>query len=282
MRQLASLGTEVVGIVYRHPLDLAGFDTVTADLRDAAGVRRLLGELRPRAVLHAAAATNVDWCETHPEEAARINVEATAGLAKAARELGTRFVHFSTDLVFDGTSPPYDEESPARPLSHYGRTKRAAEEAVLALDPSALVLRVALLYGRGSPHGGTFFDALLARLARGEVVDLFTDQFRTPALLADIARAADRALQREASGLYHLGGPERLSRFAFGQAVCRAWGYREDLLRPASYLDHAFAGPRPADCSLRTERARRDLGVRFQTLAEGLDEIRRESEDRRA
>lgn len=268
-------GAPVMAQFRDHPASVpGGAEPVRLDLEDAAAAAELIRSRAPRAVVHAAAATDVDWCERNPAEARRVNADATAALAAAAAEAGAHFLYVSTDLVFDGTAAPYGEEAAPAPLSAYGRTKLEAEEAALRAAPGALVLRVALLYGWGSPHKGTFFEFLLDRLERGEPVNLFTDQFRTPLLLEDAAAAVRSAVERRAAGRLHLGGPDRVSRFAFGEAVCRAFGRSPEPLRPGRMADHPFAGPRPADCSLEIARAREALGFAPRSLDEGLRRLR--------
>jgi dTDP-4-dehydrorhamnose reductase len=273
---LLSIGRTLVGQHHRHAPGTARMPAAAVDLADRGALRKLLDALGPGAIVHTAAASDVDWCEDHPQEAERVNVGATEELARWSAAHGAQFIHVSTDLVFDGEAPPYDEDALTHPLSHYARTKVTAEGVVREAGGRVLILRVALLYGRGSRHKGTFLDSLLGRLEKGEQVALFTDQFRTPVFLGDVARVVERALDLRAEGLYHVGGPERLSRLAFGSEVCRVFGYALEQLLPGSSRDMAWRGARPADVSLVSARVARDLEWSPLPLREALEQVKRE------
>jgi len=245
--------------------------TLALDLTDESGTRAVLDRMAPAVIVHTAAATDVDWCEDHRDDAHRINVLATRTLASWAGAHGSQFIYTSTDLVFDGRQAPYDEAAAVNPLSFYARTKCDGEgEARAGAGARALILRVALLYGEGSPAKGTFLDFLRSRLARGEAVTLFRDQYRTPVWLEDVARVVEAAIARGATGLYHVGGPERLSRYAFGESVAVVFGYGRELLHAGSYRDHGFRGDRPADVSLSSGRVSRELALRFHAVNDAL------------
>lgn len=225
----------------------------------------LVRALRPAAVFHLAANSDADACARQPDLAELTNAQAPAALAEAAAQVQAWFVQASTDLVFDGRNAPYGEDDPVAPLGPYMRTKAAAEQAVRAADPRALVARVALLYGLAGGRKGCFSEVLLERLRRGEPVTLFTDQFRTPLLVQDAAELLADLWPRRPAGVLHLAGPERASRHAHGVALARACGLDPAGCRPGA-LGQANLATRPADVSLRIERlvgwvGRSPLGV---------------------
>jgi dTDP-4-dehydrorhamnose reductase len=226
----------------------------------------LLRAVRPAAVFHLAALSDPDACAREPARAETVNAVAPARMAAGAAELGAWFVQASTDLVFDGTRAPYAEHDPPAPLGPYMASKAAAEAAVRAVAPGALVARVALLYGLAGGRKGCFTGVLLERLARGEAVTLFQDQIRTPLLVQDAAELLADLLPSRPAGLLHLGGPERVSRHAHGVALARAFGLDPAGCRPGSIDDLPGLAPRPRDVSLVTGRlaalaGRTGLGV---------------------
>jgi len=239
-----------------------------AELDDDAAVARLLDAAAPDAVVHAAVLGRADDCERRPEEAERVNARLPGWVAAACRARGLRLVALSTDLVFAGDQPFAREDDAPGPLSCYGRTKRAGEEAVLAAWPRAAVARVALVAGRGHGERGTSTESVARALRAGRSVTLFTDEHRTPVDPESVAEAVARLLESGGAGIYHLGGPERLSRFELGQRVARVLGLPEATL--AAALQASYPGPdrRAADVSLDSGRARRELGW----APRGLDE----------
>jgi dTDP-4-dehydrorhamnose reductase len=233
--------------------------------------------LAPAAVVHAAAMAGPDECQLQPELAAKVNTDGAEAVARACRRLKARLVFFSTDLVFDGRSSLYKETDRPRPLSVYGGTKLAAEEAVLRECPDAAILRVASVYGIARSGRPSFLDTLLDKLSRGEAVPCFTDQWRTATPCAGLPGLVRSLLLRpDLSGVFHWAGAERASRLEFAQAVCRAFGFPESLLVPSRMADARFPAPRPRDTSLDCGKLSRLLKLRPWTLAEGLERARRD------
>ena len=246
-----------------------------ADLDAEDAVERLLDTTRPEAVLHAAVLGRAEDCERKPQQAEQTNAVLPGRLGRLCQERGIRLVALSTDLVFDGTRMGSDETVPPRPLNVYGRTKRAGEEAVLAACPGAAVARVALVVGRGHGGRGTGSESIAWALQAGRPVRLFTDEYRTPVDPESVAEGCRRLLTGEAAGLFHLGGPERLSRFTLGVRVAQRLGLAESGLTPTRRADHSGPDPRPADVSLDSGRAWRELGWRPRPLDAALRESRR-------
>jgi dTDP-4-dehydrorhamnose reductase len=226
------------------------------DLSDPTQVESAFKAARPEVVIHAAALARVADCHRDPDRAQRINAGGTATLVRLAKEAGARLVLVSTDLVYDGEQAPYREEDPPTPVSVYGRSKVAAETAVLA-EPGNLVVRVSLLYGPSLHGRPSFFDEQIAALRAGRPVTLFADEWRTPLDLLTAARALVGLAQSSCTGLIHVGGPLRLSRLEMGQRLAKYLGADESLLRPVSRDSIPGAESRPRDVSLDATRWRR-------------------------
>lgn len=232
----------------------AGVALQPIDLTDLSAVERSFRDAAPAAVIHAAAMAGVADCARDPRRARRVNTEATATLARLCAAAGARLLLVSTDLVFDGEHAPYAEDAVPRPLSVYGRSKADAEAAVLARAGHA-VARVSLLYGPSLGDRPGFFDLQLRALRGGDALSLFADEWRTPLDLPTAALALLRLVESDATGLFHIGGPERMSRLEMGHRLARALGADVGVFRPARRGD-APGEPRPADTSLDTTRWR--------------------------
>ena len=237
-------------------------------------LERALDRLRPAGIVHCAALANPDQCDAAPDTARRQNVDVPRAIARACHRRGLRLVSFSTDLVFDGAHPPYAEDAPARPILHYGRTKLDGENAVLEAAPEAVVVRIPLVAGAGYGPRGTASEAIAWALAAGRTVRLFTDQYRTPSDPDSIAGAVARLLRGVQRGRFHLGGRERLSRFELGQRVARLLGLPESAIAATRAADGPIGVTRPADVSLDSTRAERELGWRARELETAICEGR--------
>ena len=249
---------------------------IRMELADLEGTIRTLVRLRPKVVLLAAAMTDVDGCESHPEQAAVINAEAPGEIAKACTSMGARLVHFSTDYVFEGsTQAAYREGDPAEPRSAYGRTKLAGERNVLKAIPSALLLRTSANFGWNRQRTKTnAVTWILEKLRRNEPVPLFTDQWVTPSYVPDVARIAFDLLDRDSDGTFHVGSKDCLNRLEMGQAVCETFRLPETLLKPIHLADLPLKAPRPRRSCLATARIERVLKIRVPTFADSLAHMR--------
>jgi dTDP-4-dehydrorhamnose reductase len=224
---------------------------VRADLTRPDHVAALFEKFSPDAVIHLAAMSKPDQCEKSVEAAEKVNVLATASLARVCAYRKARLIFFSTDMVFDGTRPPYRESDPVSPLGVYAQGKVRAEKSVRELCPDSVILRQSLSYGWNRPREPFFADWIYATLAAGKPARLFSDQVRTMFYAGDAGFVLSRLLERwekVEKGVYHLAGPERLSRYEFGRKMCRVFGFDEGLISPEPMP--AGGTPRPKDCSL--------------------------------
>ncbi len=270
---LAERGHDVVGTGCANRVEIPRVDGIPMDLTDAAAVRRLVRDMRPAAVLHCAALTDVAACERDPDAAGRVIFEGTTTLAAALREFvpESPAIIVSTDLVFDGEGAPYAEEALPKPLSVYGSLKLRAEECFLALHAGS-VLRSALVFGARGPHGGGFTAWMAGEILCGRPLRLFEDEFRTPVWSDDIADALERLVAASVRGeVFHAGGPDRLSRFELGRMLCRKLGGDESLLVPARLAESTYGAPRARDVSLDSSKLRHRLRWTPSSFADFLN-----------
>ncbi len=225
-------------------------------------------------MLHAAAIGQANRCQERPEEALRVNAVLPGTLGRLCRERGLRLVALSTDLVFGGDRAFVREGEPPRPLGVYGRTKLAGEEAAFAACPAAAVARVALTLGRGHGPRGTATETIAWAIRAGRAVRLFADEYRTPIDPESLADALALLLEGGGTGLFHLGGAERVSRHELGLRVARILGLSESGIVAGRQSDHTGPDPRAADVSLDSSRARAELGWVPRPMDEAIREGR--------
>lgn len=245
------------------------------DLTQERQIREVVSSFGPDLILHNAAMTNVDQCETQPEEATRLNVHGTEILVREARRTGAKVIYISTDLVFDGEHPPYAEEAQPNPLSHYGRTKAEAEHIVLKASQENLVVRPAIIYGPPVLLGTSFSEWMRHTWHKGQVTPLFEDQYRTPIFAGNLAEAIEEAVRKNLCGILHLGGADRVSRYEFGLYLAGVLNVAPKLLKRFSFRRADFTGRRPADVSLDIGRARAVLSTPLLGYREGIKQAYR-------
>src|SRR5438128_3138411 len=169
----------------RDKFDIAGFNHAQLDLSNLDKIRGKLDGTHFDVLINAAAFTNVDLCETQPDQAFRINAEAPRVLAEICWKKNAKLIHFSTDYVFDGEKrAPYTEEDEANPVSVYGASKLAGEKNALSAENRHLVIRISWVFGPDRP---SFIDGMIKRAQENETVDAIADKFSTPTYTRDIA-----------------------------------------------------------------------------------------------
>jgi dTDP-4-dehydrorhamnose reductase len=223
------------------------------DLTDPIGLETALEAAQADAILHAAALSAAEAVRLDPTRARAINVEATRRISDWADRRGRRLVFTSTDLVFDGSRSWNLEDDPASSLLAYGTTKLEAEPFVLS-SSRGIVARICLLFGPSKCGRPYFFDRAIDAIRRGEPQTFFEDEFRTPLDLAMAARILIRLLESNFTGLYHVAGKERVSRFELMSRAAQVLGLDSSLVRPNRRNDQALVEPRPADVSLDTTK----------------------------
>jgi dTDP-4-dehydrorhamnose reductase len=245
------------------------------DLRDG-GAEAALREARPELVVHCAALTDVDACEDDPEAARALNAEAPGRLAATAAALGARFVHVSTDAVYDGErSGLHAEDEPPGPVNAYARTKLEGERAVLEAHPGALVVRTTM-HGWSSPGRASFSEAILGALRAGKRLTLFRDVVFSPLNVADLAALIGRLAERGASGVLNVGASDAVTKEAFGRLVARTFELPEDPIEPIDVADLGLRAPRPRNQALAVERLTQLLGAPPPSVADGVRRMREE------
>ncbi|MGE5176326.1 MAG: dTDP-4-dehydrorhamnose reductase [Hyphomicrobiales bacterium] len=236
-----------------HTLYLWGREE--ADLTDETATRAAARGIDFDAVIHTAAFTNVDACETEYEQALAVNRDGTAHVAGLARERGAVLIAISSDYVFDGTKgTPYLEEDPPCPRSAYGRTKLEAETAALRSGATCLVVRTSWLFG---PGGRNFVDTIAERLTRGEALRVVDDQRGSPTYARDLAHGIELLLRHGATGIVHVTNAGDTTWHGLAVEIARTLGADAPIAAIRSDELHRPA-PRPAYSVLS--------GARFRAL----------------
>jgi dTDP-4-dehydrorhamnose reductase len=243
-------------------------DLEDLDVRDLAGVRGFIGEQRPQAVLHLAATTQVDACESRPEATYEINALGTRYVAVAAAEAGAEMVFISTDYVFNGRSDrPYLEYDDCDPLNVYGLSKLYGERVVTAVLPRHYIVRTSGLFG---PGGRNFIAAILAAHARGERLRVVRDQICRPTFAEHLAEALRRIVGSGAYGTYHVASTGEASWFDVARAVLEEAGHRADEVEPIASGELGRPARRPAYSVLDTRAYELTFGHALPNWREGL------------
>jgi dTDP-4-dehydrorhamnose reductase len=248
-----------------------------ADLADAASLARFLDGAKPDVVINTGAYNAVDRAETEEPVAFAVNADGPRALAKWCRGAGVPFIHMSTDCVFDGkASAPYREEDKPVPLSAYGRSKLAGEQAVAAENPDALTVRVAWVF---SEYGDNFVSKMIELARTRPRLRVVRDQSGPPTYAPDIAEAIVRAARekakgaRDLSGLLHVVSSDSLNRADMARAIMaesRAQGGPFAEIDGVTTAEFNAPAGRPLNARLSNAKAVKRLGLAFTPWPQAL------------
>jgi dTDP-4-dehydrorhamnose reductase len=273
------VGKQIMGTLSRNAcIPTARFprlpECLSLDLAaiDKEGATKLLAPFDLNAIYCVGGMTNVELCEVECDLAMRTNCTGPKTLAEIAEERHIPFVYFSTEYIFDGADGPYDEDAQARPISGYGRSKWLGEREVAAACSKALILRTTVVYGPDEAEKN-FLYSLTRALVGGTSFKVPADQISTPTYNRDLAKAAVHLVESGATGVFHVCGPERLSRLQFATEAARLLGLDADLVIgvPTGSLNQQAA--RPLKAGLSTEKLRRlHPGIHMHGLSTSLSD----------
>lgn len=265
------LGTDCCNILAREN-ETTGCDMPCVNIGNSERVDRYIAENRPDAIINCAAYTAVDACEKEPELCWRVNAEGPKYLAQAARRYNCRLIHISTDYVFDGTLEPpngYTEKDSPNPLSEYGKSKLAGEQAVLEHAPNHIILRTAWLY---SPYGRNFLKTMLRLAVQDpkrslQVVD---DQYGSLTWSYTLAQQIQKLLGTDLQGIVHASSEGHSTWYGAARYFLDAMNVEHNL-QPCTTAEYPTPAPRPANSILINTRLNTAGISTFTTWQEDID-----------
>jgi dTDP-4-dehydrorhamnose reductase len=232
---------------------------VKLDISGKTQVDEAFKTIKPDVVVHAATLTDVDKCELDKALAWKVNVEGTKNIVEAAKTTGSFLIYISTDYVFGGETGRYKETDTPNPINYYGITKLKAEE-IVKTQKEYFIARPSVMYG-STPAAGKVNFALwiIENLRRGEHIKIVTDQWNTPTLNTNLAEMTLEVIERKLTGIYHLCGATRVSRFKFAEQIADVFSLDKGLIDKVLSSQFTLPAKRPMDSSLDTSKAQQTL-----------------------
>ena len=244
------------------------------DMTERVPLLDLIVKVRPHVIVNTAAMTHVDACEVEREACWRINTTAVETLVDGARRTGSRVIQLSSDYVFDGEAGPYSEIDRPNPISFYGKSKHASENAVLGGGVDGTIVRTVVLYGHGRNLRPSFVSWLVEKLRSRHDVKIVTDQISNTTLVDDLGKAIKLIISGGHTGIYHAAGKDIVSRFEFAMMVAKIYGLSDVYIQPTLTRLLGQNAPRPLQSGLVVDKAERDLEMKFLIVEEQLKKFR--------
>ncbi len=255
----------------RLPYDASLYTYISLDITDQSSVAEVIEQTSPDVVIHTAAMTNVDQCETEREACRELNVNATQYLISACEANRAFFLHLSTDFIFDGEDGPYDEEAAANPISYYGESKLKSEELVKAGKAEWAIVRTVLVYGIA--HDMSRSNIILwvkGSLEQGKHIKVVDDQLRSPTLAEDLAMGCYLIARQKAQGVFNICGKDLLTPYDMAIKTADFFDLSIDTMERADASTFQQTAKRPPRTGLLIEKATTQLGYQPHSFDEGI------------
>jgi len=264
---------EVYSIYKEHPIDLG--IPIKLDLTNHSEILKVITQLTPEAIIHAAAYTNVDGCEINKDLAWKVNAEATKHIAIASTNTDAHLTYVSTDYVFNGEKGLYSEEDEPNPESYYGYTKLKGEEFIKQHSQEWCITRASVIYGWGQTQKLNFATWIINNLKQQKEVKILTDQYVSPTLNTNLAEMLLEITERRTTGIFHTAGATRASRHEFALKLAQIFDLNPNLIKPAKMNELPWKAKRPKDSSLNVSKASALLNAKPLKLNEALKRMKR-------
>jgi len=251
---------------------------IKMDLLNHEMISNVMSEKKPDVVIHLGAMTAVDLCDTQQDNALKINSQATEILAKECSKINSFMVYVSTDYVFDGNTGMYEENDTTNPLGFYGKSKLLGEKSIQNFSSNWCIARTSTPFGL-HPTKKSFPIWVIENLQKQKQIDVLTDQFTSPTYVPSLSRMLIEISERHLTGIIHVAGASKISRYEMASLVSDKLGLDGKLLREISINDIKWEAQRPKDSSLNVSKAISILNQKPQKIDHDvnlfIDEIKK-------
>jgi len=278
------LGQKLVSLFVEHNFDVYAFsrgknrNVITnnynyfnVDITHSKKITQLVNRIKPNFIINAAAMTNVDTCELNPKECDEINVTAVNNLMLLCDKNNIHLVHISTDFIFDGKKGLYTETDKPKPINYYGLSKLKSEEIILKSNINYTILRTILVYEIVNNSNRTnILSWVKNSLENKQKINVVTDQYRTPTLADDLAKACLLAVQKKTIGIFHISSNELLSIYEIALQIANTFKLDKNLISPIETKQLNQTAKRPPKTGFIIDKAVDELGFKSTSFKERL------------
>ena len=240
------------------------------DISSSREVKSIINDFCPDVIINGAAYTNVDGCESEKELSWKINVTGIENLVKYVKGCKSQLIHISSDYIYDGTEGPYHETDLPNPISYYGKTKLAGENAIVSSNIDYTIIRTNVLYGPTQYGRPDFVKWVVTSLLNKERIRIVNDQINNPTYIEDLVSAIVKIIETKKKGIYNIGGAELLSRLEFTYKIADYFKLDKSLTTEIITAELNQPAPRPLKSGLVNLKAETELGYKPHRIDETL------------
>lgn len=270
-------GFEIFG-TYNKNSNLKKKNCFPLDISNKSEVEELVKKIKPDYIIHAAAIGNVDYCETHKEEADRVNVQGTKNVADAAKKTGAMIIFTSSNAILDGKNPPYDENALPNPLDYYGKTKLKGEQIIKEGGALYAIIRLMTMYG-WAPIGGRNNPVgwVIEELKKKNEINVVNDIYNNHLYAAQAVDVIWEIIKRNTKNeIYNVAGGESINRYDLAVLTAKVFGLDPKYINSVSSDFFKNLVPRPKNTTFDTSKIEKDLGIKPLKIIDGLKRMKNE------
>lgn len=259
--------------------EVIGISSKDFDVTDKKKVIDFINKINPAVIVHAASLGNVDYCEKHPDEAIKVNVEGTKNIIEATKRVKGKIIFLSSNAIYDGENPPYHEESRPNPIDVYGKTKAKGEKLVKESNLDFVIVRLITMYGWPQVGGrANPVSWIIENLKKGERISVVSDIFNNHLYAASAAAVLWKIIEKNIKrDVYNIAGADNISRYDLALKVAEIFKLDPSLITPVSSSFFKNIAKRPRDTSFNTKKMEKKLGIKPLSIDEGLRLMREEA-----
>jgi len=232
-------------------------------------ISNLINNFNPDVVIHTAAHSSVDLCETDHKLANFLHIDVTKDITRVCHEINAKLIYFSTDAVFDGKmNKKYLESDTTNPINYYGKTKLDAEKIILNQSTKNVILRPSVIYGWHKKS--RFTNWIIESLKNESSVDPHVDQYNTPTLVDDLVKSILLIIEKDISGLFHSTGKTCINRYELANIIADIFGFDKKLIKPVTSNEKKQDAPRPKKTCLDSSKLEKTIDYQFTNISEGI------------
>ena len=242
------------------------------DITDPVQTKQVVAQNKPDVVIHTAAMTNVDQCETDRKGCWKANVDGVKNIMQACEQVNAFLLHVSTDFIFDGKFGPLDEQAIPQPVNYYGESKLAGEQVVMQSKLDWAIARTVLVFGITDDMSRSNIVLWVKKnLEEGKTINVVNDQWRTPTLAEDLAMGCYLIAKQKKKGIYNISGEGMMTPYDIAMATAHYFKLDQTLIHKADSSTFKQPAARPLKTGFIIDKAKRELGYKPHTFQEGLD-----------
>ena len=238
---------------------------------DLNNLRELLEKEKPDVLVNTMGYSNIDFCELNKSDTEMLHVEVTEKICKICENIGTKQIFLSSDYVFDGEKGNYSEDDVPNPVNYYGLSKLKAEQLILK-NPINTVIRTSVIYDWD--YRARFFNSVIKNLQNNQEINATTDVYNSVTFLDNLVESIFKVITLNQNGIFHVVDSACVNRFEFAEMIAKIFRLDKNLIKTASVQDEPKnIAKRPKNACLNNSKAKKELGLNFNTIEEGVSRV---------